>query len=61
MGFQFDYENGDEVIIKPLKLPGIIQQRCDRGAGQQDFQVVYWSDGKRSVEWLTPYELESKP
>ena len=57
--FEFDYENGQQVVVIPLDLPGVVLQRCDRGSGQQDFQVVYWADGKRNVEWLMSHELRS--
>lgn len=59
--FAFAYRISQEVRIKPLGLDGMVMQRCDRGAGQHDYQVVYWADSKRQVEWLLPHELEAKP
>lgn len=59
--FAFEYRISQEVRIKPLGLDGLVMQRCDRGAGQHDYQVVYWADSKRQVEWLLPHELEAKP
>lgn len=59
--FEFNYEIGQTVTVKPLALPGVVMQRCDRGAGQHDYQVVYWADGKRNVEWLVAHELEAQP
>lgn len=56
-GFEFAFEIDDTVTIVPLSLPGRVLQRCDRGAGQHDYQVVYWADGKRCVEWLLPHEI----
>lgn len=55
--FEFAYANGAEVMILPLGLKGVILQRCDRGAGQHDYQVVWWSDGTRKTDWLLPHEL----
>ena len=57
--FQFDFAINQSVRVVPLGLSGVVTQRCDRGAGQHDYQVVYWADGKRNVEWLLPFELEA--
>lgn len=54
----FVYEIEETVLIKPIGLPGVVMQRCDRGAGQHDYQVVYWAEQKRNVEWLLLHELE---
>lgn len=56
---EFTYEINQAVRIVPLSLDGVVTQRCDRGANQHDYQVVFWSDGKRNVEWLLPHELKS--
>ena len=56
----FLYEIGQTVTVLPLNCAGHVTQRCDRGAGQHDYQVVYWWDGKRQVEWLLLHELESR-
>ena len=57
--FEFDFAINQAVKIVPLGLTGVVTQRCDRGAGQHDYQVVFWSESKRNVEWLLPFELES--
>lgn len=57
--FEFAYEIDAEVRILPLDLKGRVLQRCDRGAGQHDYQVVYWCESKRQCEWLLPHELEA--
>jgi len=56
----FAYEIGQRVNVRPINAEGHVMQRCDRGAGQTDYQVVFWIDGKRQVEWLLPFELEAK-
>jgi hypothetical protein len=53
----FVYEIEEVVFIKPIGLTGVVMQRCDRGAGQHDYQVVYWADQRRNVEWLLLHEL----
>jgi len=55
---EFAYEINQSVRVVPLGLQGVVLQRCDRGANQHDYQVVYWADGKRNSEWLLPHELE---
>lgn len=57
--FQFDFAINQSVRVVPLGLTGVVTQRCDRGAGQHDYQVVFWADGKRNVEWLLSFELEA--
>lgn len=57
MTFTFLYEIGQPVRVKPLGLDGVVLQRCDRGAGQHDYQVVWWAESKRYTDWLLPHEL----
>ncbi len=56
----FQFQIGQQVSVVPLGLDGVIAQRCDRGANQHDYQVVYWAESKRNVEWLLPHELAAK-
>lgn len=57
--FLFAYEIGQKVRVVPLGLEGRVTQRCDRGAGEHDYQVVYWAEAARRCEWLLPHELEA--
>jgi len=60
--FYFDYQIGQAVAIRPLDVhAGIVTQRCDRGAGQHEYQVVFWINSKREVEWLMTSELAPNP
>lgn len=56
----FEYSIGQRVNVKAVNADGVITQRCDRGAGQYDYQTIFWMDGKRQVEWLLSFELEAK-
>ena len=53
----FKFDIGESVTVLSVNVPGRITQRCDRGAGQHDYQTVFWMDGKRQVEWLLEWEL----
>ncbi len=55
----FIYEIGQDVRIVPLTLIGRVCERCDRGNGHHDYQVVYWADSRRHADWLLPHELEA--
>lgn len=55
--FYFAFEINQVVTVKALDLQGMVVQRCDRGAGQHDYQVVFWADGKRTVEWMFEWEI----
>lgn len=55
----FRYNIGDAVHVAAIKEPCCVLQRCDRGAGVHDYQVVWWMDGKRNVEWLVEWELSN--
>lgn len=59
--FNFAYAIGQTVRILPLKLEGRITQRCDRGAGVHDYEVVWWAESSRHVGWLLPHEIEATP
>lgn len=59
MTLPFQFEIGQTVRVVPLELTGYVTQRCDRGGDQHDYQVIYWADSKRNVEWLLPHELEA--
>lgn len=54
---EFLYEIGQKVSVIPIGLPGTVLQRCDRGGGCHDYQVCWWADAKRNVDWLLPHEL----
>ena len=56
--FHFDFEIHQVVTVRALDLPGMVIQRCDRGAGNHDYQVVFWADGERKVEWLMSWEIK---
>lgn len=56
--FEFEYEIHETVRVRAIGLDGVVLQRCDRGGGQCDYQVVYWCESKRNVEWLVAHELE---
>ena len=53
----FQHEIGDKVRLLALGCDGHILQRCDRGAGVVDYQVVWWWEGKRNADWLLPFEI----
>lgn len=55
----FAFRISQPVRIVELGLKGFVLQRCDRGNGQHDYQVVYWCESARRAEWLLPHELEA--
>ena len=57
---EFSFDIGQRVTVKAVDAEGHVMQRCDRGAGQHDYQTIFWIDGKRQVEWLLSFELEAK-
>lgn len=57
----FTYSIGQQVIVLAVQQNGTVTQRCDRGANQVEYQVVFWHDGKRQAEWLMPHELKATP
>ena len=61
MTAEFAFAINQRVTVKAIKAEGHVMQRCDRGAGQHDYQTIFWMDGKRQVEWLLSFELEAKP
>ncbi len=53
---EFQFGLGEKVLT-PLDVMGVILQRCERGEGLHDYQVVWWAESKRYTEWLLPHEL----
>lgn len=53
----FAFAMFQQVKIVPLGLRGRINARCERPGGQLSYLLVWWSDGKRSDEWLHESEL----
>lgn len=52
----FRFRIGQEVLT-PLDVRGVVLQRCDRGANAHDYQVCWWAESKRNVDWLLAHEL----
>ena len=59
--FEAKYEPGQRVRLLALQLSGTVTMvRVDEG-GMVDYLVVWWSEGKRSSEWLNGREIEDGP
>jgi hypothetical protein len=55
---EFLFDIGQAVTISPLKVPGTVLARCDRGQ-YREYRVVYWAESSRRDEWLLESELEA--
>lgn len=53
---EWRYAIGQRVQLLPLQCSGIIMARMDRGV-EQEYQLVWWSDGRRHHDWLLATEL----
>ena len=56
---QFGYEVGDEILVKPIGLPGIVVALLWDRDGRQ-YKVAFWSEGDRKEAWLFPQEVGPK-
>lgn len=55
---KFAYALNDDVTVVPLKLPGRVIGQERRTYAEPRYEVVWWADSKRSIEWLFAHELE---
>lgn len=56
----FKFNIGDTVnILDANDISGRIACMLHNAKGNNEYQVVWWSDGKRQVEWLYEWELET--
>ena len=56
---KFDYTLGDKVVIKALKVDGIIDGLLNDSLGNM-YRVAYWYDGERKSTWVYVNEIEVK-
>ncbi|MEW5833614.1 MAG: hypothetical protein AB1832_01000 [Pseudomonadota bacterium] len=53
----FRFRIAQDVKIAALELQGRVFARCDRGEGENNYRVIYWSNGARHDAWLYEHEL----
>ena len=58
MKIEFVFNIGDPVIVTQIGRPGRVQALTKNHNGEQ-YQIIYWAGGKRSVEWLYDWELKA--
>jgi len=57
---KFQYDVGDRVNIKAIGMEGRVTGMMRQIDGL-NYQVVYWNDGVRYVNWVNDWEIEAKP
>lgn len=54
---EFAFDIGQRVRIVPINQPGTVLRRCDRGEGQHTYEVTWWADNDRHIDWLLASEI----
>lgn len=54
---EFEYDIGQEVMVKPIGMRGTVDSLSFDQNGMQ-YRVVYWNDGHRQSVWMYSWELK---
>ena len=53
---EFEYDIGDEVLIKAINIIGKIDSLTLDNNGKM-FRVIFWNDGSRHSIWMYSFEI----
>lgn len=54
----FKFDTLQVVVILAIQVKGTVFARMANPAGPHEYQVCYWYEGERRLQWLYEHEIE---